>query len=269
MIDEEYAPASVLKVHQILSMCLNKAVEKHLISWNFAKATELPRNGNDDEVRAMTEEEMQKFLGEIKKLKEVWKVLFLTLLGTGLRAGEALALKWSNVDLRGRNVRVTETLVRLAGKGFLFKEPKTKKSKRVVPLPDEVAAALRLHRIHQARQRLKAGDAYHNQDLVFCTSNGGPFEPRNLIRAFHSVRDKAKLREEITVHSLRHTFATRLLEQGVDLKTVSELLGHTDISTTGNIYAHVMPKLRTEAASKMNELLKTKKHFPLREKCYP
>ena len=171
-------------------------------------------------------------------------------------------MRWSNVDLRKRSAKVTETLVRIKGKGFLFKEPKTKKSKRFVPLPNELAAALRLYRIHQAKETLKAGERFQNQDLVFCTNNGGPIEPRNLIRAFHRIRDKADISKSLTVHSLRHTFATRLLEQGVDLKTVSELLGHTDISTTGNIYAHVMPKLRTGAANKMNELLKIKKAPP-------
>lgn len=268
MIDEEYAPATVIKVHQILSMCLNKAVEKRLISWNIAKATELPRNGDDEVVKAMTEEEMRIFLDVINKERELWKVIFLTLLGTGLRSGEALALRWSNVDLRKRSAKVTESLGRIKGKGFVFKAPKTKKSKRVVTLPDEVAIALRLYRIHQAKQRLEAGEAYQDQDLVFCTSLGGPIEPRHLIRAFHRIRNKLGFRKDLTVHSLRHTYATRLLEQGIDLKTVSELLGHTNIATTGNIYSHVMPRLRTGAASKMNNLLKTKikKAPPLKRK---
>lgn len=100
--------------------------------------------------------------------------------------------------------------------------------------------------------------AYQDQDLKFCTSQGGQVEPRHLIRAFHRIRNKTEFRNDLTVHSLRHTFSTRLLEQGVDLKTVSEILGHTNIATTGNIYTHVMPRLRTGAANKMNDLLKTK-----------
>lgn len=262
MVEEKYARATVVKAHQILSMCINKAVEKRVISWNMAKATELPRAGDDDEVKAMTEEEMQLFLGAIQREREIWRVIFLTLLGTGLREGEALALRWSNVNFRERTAKVTETVVRITGQGLTFTDPKTKKSRRVVPLPKELAAVLRLHRIHQAKERLKAGDKYQNNDLVFCTDIGRPIEARNLIRVFHRIRDKLGFSKDLTVHSLRHTFATRLLEERIDLKTVSELLGHKDISTTGNIYAHVMPRLKTGAADKMNELLKRKKAPP-------
>lgn len=134
--------------------------------------------------------------------------------------------------------------------------------KREVPLPDEVAFALRLHRINQGRLRKVSGNKYQNQSLIFSTSKGTPIEPRGLIRAFHRIRDNAGLPNDLTVHSLRYTFATRLLEEGESLKVVSDLLGHEDISTTGKIYSHVHPKMKTGAANKMNGLLKTKKVSP-------
>jgi len=98
--------------------------------------------------------------------------------------------------------------------------------------------------------------------LVFSTSKGTPIEPRGLIRAFHRICDRAGLPDDLTVYSLRHTFGTRLLEEGESLKVVSALLGHEDIATTGNIYSHLHPKMKTGAASKMNGLLKTKKISP-------
>ena len=122
-------------------------------------------------------------------------------------------------------------------------------------------------RIHQAKVRLVLGEAYQNQDLVFSTSKGTPINPRGLIRKFHEIRKDAGLSTDITVHSLRHTFATRMLERGESLKTVQVLLGHADIATTGNTYAHVMPEVKVAAGVNMNGLLKkNKKVSPQKER---
>jgi len=267
MMEDGSAAATVRKNHQILSMCLSQADENGKICRNPAKASKPPKL-EDEDARAMTEEEMAIFLDGLTKIKGpfktrgVWPVIFLTLLGTGLREGEVLSLRWSTVNLRKRTAKVLETLVRTKEKGLIFTDPKTKKSKREVPLPDEAAFAIRLHRINQAKFRLASGEKYQNQNLVFCTSKGTPIEPRGLIRAFHRIRDKAGLPKDLTVHSLRHTFATRLLEEGVSLKVVADLLGHEDISTTGNTYSHVHPKMKTAAANEINSLLKRKKASP-------
>lgn len=271
MVKEGLAPATVRKNHQILNTSLKQAVANHLINSNPATNAVVPKLG-DQVARAMTEEEMDIFLAALETIKgpfktrRVWQVIFLTLLGTGLRLGEGLALRWGNVNLRKRTANVEETLKRTKKEGLIFTDPKTKKSRREVPLPAEAAFALRLHRIHQARFRLASGEEYQNQNLVFCTSKGTPIEPRGLIRAFHRIRDNAKLPKDLTVHSLRHTYATRLLELGVSLKVVSELMGHSNIATTANIYSHVLPKIKTEAASKINGLLKNKKVSPKQEK---
>lgn len=267
MIEVGSSPATVRKNHQLLSMSLDQAVESGKIKQNPAMGAKPPKL-IDEEAKAMTEDEMKKFINELDKLKgpfktrDVWPVIFLTLLGTGLRLGEVLSLRWENINLRKRTAKVLQTLVRTKSKGLIFTNPKTKKSKREVPLPDEAAFAIRLHRIHQAKFRLKSGEKYQNQNLVFCTSKGTPIEPRGLIRAFHRIRDNAGLSKKLTVHSLRHTFATRLLEEGVSLKVVADLLGHEDISTTGNIYSHVHPKLKTGAATEINSYLKRKKVSP-------
>ena len=264
MIKNGSAPATVRRTHQIIYGSLTQAVENRLISWNPAKATVLPKL-EDDEARAMTVDEMNIFLDALNKIKGpykvrvTWRTIFLTLLGTGIRSGEALALRWARVDIRNRTATITEGIKRTKEMGLVFGDPKSAKSKRPVPLPNEVAFALRLLRIHQAKVKLAVGEAYENQDLVFSSSIGTPINPRNLIRKFHEIRDTAGLSTDITVHSLRHTFATRLLERGESLKTVQVLLGHADISTTGNTYAHVMPEVKVAAAINMNGLLKKDK----------
>ena len=264
MIQGGSSPATVRRNHQIINGSLAQAVQNRLISWNPAKATVLPKL-EDDEARAMTIAEMNTFLDVLNeitgpyKVRVTWRTLFLTLLGTGIRSGEALALRWARVDIRDRTATVMEGIKRTKEKGLVFGDPKSAKSKRSFPLPDEVAFALRLQRIHQAKVRLAVGEAYENQDLVFSTSKGTPINPRNLIRKFHEIRDAAGLSKDITVHSLRHTFATRLLERGESLKTVQELLGHADIATTGNTYAHVMPEVKVAAGVNMNGLLKKDK----------
>ena len=263
MVKDGSAPATVRRNHQIINGCLEQAVKNRLISWNPAKSVVLPKLA-DDEARAMTVEEMNIFIAALNNIKGphkvriTWRTIFLMLLGTGIRSGEALALRWPRVDIRNRTATVMEGIKRTK-KGLVFGDPKTAKSKRTVPIPNEVAFALRLQRMHQAKIRLALGEAYQNQDLVFSTSKGTPINPRGLIRKFHEIRKDAGLSTDITVHSLRHTFATRMLERGESLKTVQELLGHADIATTGNTYAHVMPEVKVAAGINMNGLLKKNK----------
>ncbi len=191
-----------------------------------------------------------------------WRAAFLTLLGTGLREGEILALKWENVNLRDRTLSIKQAIGRTKKQGLIFKTPKSKKSKRTIPLPWDVAAALRLHRIHQNREKRIAGDTVQDQNLVFTTAKGTLIGPRNFTRKFEALRERAGLPSDINLHGLRHTYTTRLLEKGESLKTVQELLGHEDITTTGNTYAHIMPEIKKQAASNLNSMLTRKKASP-------
>jgi integrase len=255
MIKEGRAPATVRRNHQIINSCLKQAVENRLLSWNPAEAAKLPKL-TDTKVRAMTFEEMSKFLSVLQE--DRWGAAFLCLLGTGLRMGELLALRWQDVDLDKQILHVRQALVRTKEKGVYFDEPKTEKSKRAIPIPGEVVEALKKHRIQQFQLRLAVGEKYQNHDLVFATSVGTPIYPRHFTRKFYKLRDKAGIPKDINLHALRHTYATRLLEQGENLKTVQELLGHTDISTTANTYSHVSIEVKQKAAAKMDKLLSKK-----------
>jgi len=244
------SPRTVRYIHLVVHSALKQALKNQLVYRNVAEATELPAD-KKKEARALTLEEMDRFLNALEG--DRLKAAFVTLLGTGLRRGELLALKWDNVNLKEGTIAVKENLVWIAKKGFVFQPPKTEKSKRVVPLPDDVLAELKRHKVRQAEEKLKIGAAYQDNGLVFCTEIGTPIIPRNFERKYKALLKKAGL-TGVKLHSLRHTYATRLLELGENLKVVQELLGHSRISVTADIYSHVSPELKRGAAAKLNGL---------------
>lgn len=248
------APATIHKMHQIIHPCLEKAVETRMIAWNPSRATERPPV-KPTQGKAMSEEDMDKFLAVVGRESDKWRAAFLTLLGTGLRIGELLSLEWDDVDLENGIIYVNSTLSRTRSKGLMINAPKTETSKAPVPLPEVVLSALRRHKASQAALILYRGEKYKNRKLVFPTDKGTYMYPRNFQRKYYSLLEKAGI-PHIKLHGLRHTFATRLLEEGENLRTVQELLRHSDIKTTANIYSHVTPKVKKKAANKMDSLLR-------------
>jgi integrase len=155
---------------------------------------------------------------------------------TGLRKGEALALRWDRVDLDAGIVKVAATIARIDHK-LVISEPKTDRSRRTVPLPAAVVAMLRKHRTEQKAERLRAGNQWTDSGLVFTTEFGGPVDPRNFLRVIESAARAARA-EGVGVHTLRHSAAVGWLESGVHIKAVADLLGHSSISITGDVYGH-------------------------------
>ncbi|CDO88552.1 hypothetical protein AWC29_28425 [Mycobacterium triplex] len=164
-----------------------------------------------------------------------YRVLVL-IAATGLRRGEALGLHWQHVNLKDGSLKVAATLGRV-GKELVVTEPKTERSRRTVPLSAPVVALLKAQRATQAAERLHAGDQWTDSGLVFTTEFGGPVDPRNLLRAIEIAAAKAGV-EGAGVHTLRHSAAVAWLESGVHIKAVADLLGHSSISITGDIYGH-------------------------------
>jgi len=180
---------------------------------------------------------------------------------TGLRQGEALGLRWRDVDLDVGQLRVAHSLQRVpiarrTGRGpeFVLAEPKTDRSRRAIHLPGVVIAALREHRVRQLEERFASGAAWQDLDLVFCTTVGTPMVARNLSRAFAHLLKQAGL-PSIRFHDLRHSAATLMLAQGVSPRVIMETLGHSQIGMTMNLYAHVMPSMQREAADLMDAAL--------------
>jgi integrase len=147
-----------------------------------------------------------------------------------------------------------QTAQRIAGQGIVFRQPKTRLSRRMVALSPDAVAVLRQHRGRQAQARLVAGPAYRDRDLVFATRLGTPIEPGNLRRTWLRVTAAAGL-PGLRFHSIRHTHATLMLGQGVHPKVVSERLGHASVKISLDTYSHVLPGLQAAAAEALDTLL--------------
>jgi integrase len=155
---------------------------------------------------------------------------------TGMRKGEALALSWDRVDLDAGVLRVAATISRVSGR-LIITEPKTVRSRRAVPLHPAVVSMLRRHKAGQAAERLQAANQWQNCGLVFTTELGTPVDPRNLLRVVQAAAKSAKI-EKVGVHTMRHSAAVAWLESGVHIKAVADLLGHSSIAITGDVYGH-------------------------------
>lgn len=189
------------------------------------------------------------------------KGLILLALGTGLRRGELLALKWSNIDTKNLLLSVENSISQIGvvdknGKRSyetLEQIPKSLNSIRKVPIPENLIPILKEQEKIKKLDKLKAGTSYEENDYLFTTESGKILNGRNMARAYERILKSAGIKYK-KFHTLRHTYATKLFERGEDLKTVQMLLGHSDISITSNIYTHVMPEKKINAANKLNDL---------------
>ncbi len=172
----------------------------------------------------------------------------------GLRPGEALGLRWQDIDLETGILRVQVALQRIDGK-LVVDELKTRRSRRSLALPQFAITALQAHQARQDEERQAAGARWEEQGLVFSTRLGRPLGQRNVIRCFRRTLKKAGITHR-RFYDLRHTCASLLLVQGVHPRVVMEILGHSQISITMNTYSHVVPELGHDAAKRMDDLMK-------------
>lgn len=245
---------TVRYAHTVFSSALKQAVRWRLMTSNPAQFVELPKRIRN-EMRALSPEQAKLFLANAAKDRH--GLIFEVAVITGMRPEEYLALQWADLDLKQGTATVKRTLVqRPKGGGWYFGEPKTSQSRRTIPLPHYVVRKLMKHRGEQAEERLKLGDEYHNNGLVFATHTGTPLSIRNLKRRhFKPILRKAEL-PEIRLYDLRHTCATLLLVAGENPKVVSERLGHASIVLTLDTYSHVLPSMQKSATEKLVGMLR-------------
>lgn len=250
--EKKLSARRVRYVHSVLSSALKKAVQLDILTRNVAKLVQLPKQ-TKKEMDVLTEEECKVFLTTLEN--ERLGTMFSFALGTGLRPEEYLALQWKDIDFEKQTVTVNRALVRIPKREWFFSEPKTKKSRRTLPLPTSLISELRKHRKKQLELKLKLGSNWHNHDLVFPTESGLPSSTAYIRRVFKNILKAGKLRTTVRLYDLRHTHATLLFKAGVHPKIVSERLGHSSIGITLDTYSHVLPNMQAEVALQLESML--------------
>lgn len=230
---------TVRNIHQMLSTALDQAVEQRLLSSNPAKGCALPRVERH-EMKTLTQEQLVALLREAKN-SGVYEMYYIEL-ATGLRRGELLGLKWEDIDLENAVIRIRRQVSRINGE--VVEAPlKTKNAYRSIAIGPDAVAVLE-------QQKRKVGGS----EWVFPSPTGGPISPDSVLNMLHRVLDRAGL-PRIRFHDCRHTTATLALQNGVDVKTVSGMLGHYSAGFTLDTYAHVTTQAQREAATTMGNVL--------------
>lgn len=251
------SPRSCTLILGLLKQALKQAALEGLVQRNVAEYVKAPRKVKK-EARYLSKEEATAILEAASDDILLYHIVHL-LLGTGLRIGEALALRWENVDLDDGNLVVKESVRRvknfnnkgeLQGSIVITKEPKSKAGRRNIPMSKWTLDSLKSWKKFQDETLLKIG--IRNPEFVFTTEINSQVDYANIRKRFKRITDGLDL-EDVGFHCLRHTFATRLLEANVNIKTAQELLGHSTIAMTMDIYSHVMPDVKKDAMKKLDE----------------
>ncbi len=249
-LGEGHSPRTVQYMHAVLRRALGQALKWGMVARNVATLVDPPRVERP-EVQPLSPDQARAFLAAVQGTR--LEALYSVALAVGLRRGEALGLRWTDVDLDTGTLKVRTSLQRVDGRLQLV-EPKTARSRRTIALPQSAIIALRHHRVRQLQERLLAGQRWHDTGMVFTTTIGTPLDPRNVYRHFQRALAEAGLPRK-RFHDLRHTCATLLLAQGVHPRVVMDILGHSQIALTMDTYSHVIPTLQREAAGRMDALL--------------
>ena len=241
------SPMTIHHVHSCLHKACKDAVRWGHISRNPLDAADPPRKKGDGtrEMQTWTKEQLKAFLEAVAddRLSPLWHTIAMT----GMRRGEALGLRWSDVDLENSRLSVRRALVP-TNREVVVSEPKTAKGRRVIALDPGTVEVLKTQAARQLEERLQADEAWIESGLVFTAENGAALDPESVTRYFRQAVKRSML-PSIRLHDLRHTHATLALQAGIHPKVVSERLGHATVSITLDTYSHAIPAMQEEAAA--------------------
>jgi integrase len=244
--------ASVFYVHAVLHRACRDAVRWRRLATNPAACADPPRTRAQHSERAVwTAEQLQAFLVSVAddRLFALWRLIAMT----GMRRGEALGLRWEDIDMDQGQVSIRRALVLVRGDAQIS-EPKTPRSRRTIALDPKTLAALQRHAARQADEQTAAGQAWFESGYVFVRENGQELQPGMASWAFRQHALAACL-PTIRLHDLRHTYATLALATGINPRIISGRLGHASVALTLDIYSHVLPQQDREAAEVIAGLL--------------
>ncbi len=233
--------ATIRATHILINGALGKAEETNRIIKNPARYVIIPKDDEDEgEVKALTEKERDLFMAEMGRRSHYYMFALFTE-NTGLRPGEAIALNRSDLDFKHNKVKVSKTYVRAIKDNQA--SPKTRSSKRTVPVPDNIMKLMKEYMLKQPNQK--------DIDPLFQTLVGTRLSPRNLLRQFKAVGERIGC-PWVNLHTMRHTYASKLFKEKVDIKVISKLLGHKDVSTTYDIYVHFIDNVVEDSVAILN-----------------
>jgi integrase len=250
-LEKKTTAATAKESHRVLRTALTAACREELVTRNVATLVEPPSVDARD-LSPWSLDETLDFLAAART--DPLYAAFVLAIALGFRRGEIVGLRWENLDLDNREIRVRTQRQRVRGEVY-EDDPKGRRRKQTLPLPAICIAPLRWQRLRQAAQRERAGADWQETGYVFTTRTGQPIEPRNLYRSFTRVADSAGIRV-IRLHDARHGCATLLTAAGVAPRVVMEILGHSQIAVTMNVYTHVVQDTQREAVSHMDRMLK-------------
>lgn len=258
-LNDGYNSKTVRAISIVIGAALNMAVKLKMLSENPNRYTSIPKK-KKYEAAVLSAEEVRRIVKEAKD-EEIYPIVVTTVY-TGMRKGEVMALKWENVDFQKRRIYIKNSLCRIEGDQpdengcrharYEILEPKTKESVRMVPMLDEVYDALMLQKDRQESDKQRYRDIYLDQGLVFADLCGDYLPQRQFMDKYHAFLKKYGI-TDIRFHDLRHTFATLLIESDVSMKVVQELLGHSTITTSMDIYTHVSDEKKEQALDRLRQ----------------
>ncbi|MFM1655638.1 tyrosine-type recombinase/integrase [Brevibacillus sp. B_LB10_24] len=246
------AASTVKRIFSVVNAALNAAETKDLVTKNAADKVEKPQVSSRRQLVVWEPAFVSEFLEKTRYASRYWIAVYLAVM-TGMRQGEILGLRWSDIDFEKRIITIQQTVNRHRE---IKPGAKTKKSIRSVALSPETIEVLKDHRQFILQERVALGPAYENNDLVVCTKFGGPVTQRAIQKVWTSFLKKTGA-PKITFHDLRHTHASLLIKQGVHIKVISERLGHSSVSITMDTYGHLMPNMQEDAAAGLDSIIKT------------
>lgn len=249
------APRSVNATRRLLIGALDTAVRDDILAKNPATYTR-PMKVIAPEIMVLTHDQAKQLIRcALHRSRNAWAIIVLAL-GTGMRISEIYGLEWKNVDLEAKKLQVEKTVV-TTNRGVLVQEStKTKTSRRTILLPDSVCYMMKRFKLWQKIRDIRFGTHYSTSPWVLSNPQGKPRSPSSFSgHDFKELLDIAGIDRKFRIHDMRHTHATWLLEAGVNIKVVSERLGHSSIRITLDTYAHVLETMQQEAVDTLNDIL--------------